>query len=109
MHFTIDTDYAITAHDSVPPHREDAIGFGNHAELSRATINWLMPQFSELWNANAGVAPFGGQRLVKKFKNRSIAVKRIWQAIESGFRLPSFVSPEPEATIQSEPEPDMPK
>lgn len=114
MYYTIDSDYAINAHETAQPKEENQITFGNLAEFQRAAGNWLMPQFVDLWNSFAGVPPFGQLRTIKKFENRNIATKRIWQALESGFaggiqpEQPSE-APDPDATITSEEPIEMPK
>jgi Protein of unknown function (DUF3489) len=45
-------------------------------ELAAATRDWRMPQFVTLWNMLPGV------QAVKRFENRTVAIARIWRAIE---------------------------
>ena len=45
-------------------------------ELATATREWRMPQFVTLWNKLPGV------QAVKRFENRTVAIARIWRAIE---------------------------
>ena len=45
-------------------------------ELTAATREWRTPQFVTLWNKLPGVQP------VKRFENRTVAIERVWRAIE---------------------------
>jgi Protein of unknown function (DUF3489) len=82
MTFTIDTDHNVTAHAGNVAAREDQVAFATQQELAQATANWSTQQLVALWNSFAGVAPFGDLKRVKKFENRGIATKRIWETIQ---------------------------
>ena len=82
MTFTIDTDNNITAHDAAPAAQDNAIAFATEKEFTKATAEWPVTRFSEVWNAIAGAPPFGDLKPVKKFTDRKTAASRIWKAIQ---------------------------
>ena len=53
----------------------------------------------EVWNSFAGIAPFDDLKPVKKFTNRQIAVRPIWQAVA---RLSPAVAQQAERVAPSE-------
>ena len=84
--FTIDAENNISAFPT-PDHAEAAIGAGaqpftSQDELANLTAEWPTARLVETWNGFAGVAPFSDLKAVKKFTTRTIAVSRIWQAIQ---------------------------
>ena len=89
MFYTLDRDNAITAfateqevNANVPPQGYDWIVTAEK-QLAKATAEWPISRFVEVWNSFAGVAgPFGDLKPVKKFENRAKAVARIWAAIK---------------------------
>jgi hypothetical protein len=50
--------------------------FANEAALAKLAANWPAARLVEIWNSLPGETP------VKKFKDRSTAVARIWKAIQ---------------------------
>ena len=107
--FTITTDHNITAFETaaqvqqaIPPSGFAVIA-STQKEFSKATAEWPISQLVELWNAFAGVVPFGDLKPVKKFTDRETAVGRIWKAIQALTPTPAQqaapVAPQqPEAT-----------
>lgn len=59
---------------AVPP--EDALCFSNPQELARITNGWPLRRLAEIWNGLIGVQP------VQRFENHSVAVARIWRALQ---------------------------
>ena len=51
--------------------------FRNETGLAKLAANWPVGRLVDIWNSLPGVTP------VKKFKDRSTAVKRIWNAIQN--------------------------
>ena len=80
--FTIDTDNNITAHAAAPAAQDNVVAFATEKEFIKATAEWPIARFTEVWNAFAGVPPFGDLKPVKKFENRAKATARIWAAIQ---------------------------
>jgi hypothetical protein len=89
MFYTLDRDNAITAfatdqevNANIPPQGYDWI-ITTEKQLAKATAEWPISRFVEVWNSFAGVAgPFGDLKPVKKFENRAKAIARIWTAIQ---------------------------
>lgn len=77
--FTIDRNNHITALPSTPQARvnAEAARFSGAKELSRIAKGWPGPRLVEIWNE------LPGQKPVKKFTNRKVAVSRIWAAAQS--------------------------
>ena len=50
--------------------------FATEQELEQLTAAWPMPRLVDVWNQLPGVRP------VARFENRSVAVRRIWQALQ---------------------------
>jgi Protein of unknown function (DUF3489) len=80
--FTIDSENNIVAHTAVPDHLDSAQAFDSEKELAKLVAEWPVARLLDLWNSFAGVAPFQELKPVKKFTNRSVAVARIWAAIQ---------------------------
>jgi hypothetical protein len=80
--FTIDSENNIVAHAAMPANLESAQAFESEKELTKLAAEWPVARLLDLWNSFAGVAPFQELKPVKKFTNRSVAVKRIWAAIQ---------------------------
>lgn len=79
--FTIDGDQNITTFDSLKETTAaDLAGaeyFGSHEELAQLAASWPSSRLIEIWNSLPGVAP------VKKFKDRTAALARIWKAAQA--------------------------
>jgi Protein of unknown function (DUF3489) len=77
--FTIDHNNHITALTSTPQAQLNAevARFSDIRDLGRAAKRWPGPRLVEIWNA------LPGQKPVKKFTNRKVAVSRIWAAAQS--------------------------
>ena len=88
--FTIDSENNIIAHAGVPASADPQQLFATEKELAKLAADWPGARLIEVWNSLAGVAPFDDLQPVKKFTNRPIAVRRIWQAIA---RLSPAVAP----------------
>src|SRR3954469_14178383 len=54
----------------------DAVAFSTPEQLDAVTANWPMRRFVDVWNQ------LPGQRRVARFENRSVAVQRLWRAID---------------------------
>lgn len=80
--FSIDNENTITHHDAPPATAEGLIVFSNDRDLDRSTADQPLSRLAQIWNGFAGAPPFGDLKPVKKFENRIIATKRIWQAIQ---------------------------
>src|ERR1019366_2129334 len=87
--FTIDTDNNITAHAAAPAAQDNVVAFATEKEFIKATAEWPIARFTEVWNAFAGVPPFGDLKPVKKFENRAKATARIWAAIQKREAAPA--------------------
>jgi hypothetical protein len=77
--FTIDRNNHITALSSTPQAQvnPEAARFSGARDLDRLAKHWSGPRLVEIWNA------LPGQKPVKKFTNRKVAVSRIWAAAQS--------------------------
>jgi len=80
--FTIDSENNITAHAGLPAGADESQSFGNQKELATLTADWPASRLVDTWNSFAGVAPFDDLKPVKKFTNHSVAVARIYKAVE---------------------------
>lgn len=97
--------YSIGADDTVrvlpanaPEPADGALSFGSLEEVEQETQNWPMRRLVSVWNQ------LPGHRPVRRFENRSIALARLWRAIEK-------LQPAPvaqEATPSSEVKPELP-
>src|SRR4051794_19247082 len=56
---------------------QDAVAFSTPEQLDAVTANWPMRRLIDVWNQ------LPGHRRVARFENRSVAVQRLWRAIES--------------------------
>jgi hypothetical protein len=74
--FLIDAENNITALDS-PDHAEAGQTFTSEDELGQLFAAWPASRLIEVWNSIPGLTP------VRKFRDRSTAVSRIWRAIQS--------------------------
>ena len=81
--FALDTDNTITAYLAGEAIPEDQTRFASEKELMKLATNWPAERLVEIWNAFAGVPPFGDLKPVKKFTDRKTAVGRIWRAIQA--------------------------
>jgi len=84
--FTISNDNNITAF-ATPEAAQDtlaqgALAFASQKEFAKLAADWPAARLVEVWNAFAGVVPFGDLKPVKKFTDRKGAVARIWKAIQ---------------------------
>jgi hypothetical protein len=80
--FSIDTDNNITAFAATEQITEGQDQFASQKELAKLSAAWPIARFVEVWNAFAGVPPFGALKPVKKFTDRKTAVTRIWTVIQ---------------------------
>jgi hypothetical protein len=82
--FTIDNNdnniTAFTATEQVPDGQKR---FASQKEFAKLSSDWPISRFVEVWNAFAGVVPFGNLKPVKKFTDRKTAVSRIWKTIQA--------------------------
>jgi hypothetical protein len=85
--FTIDRNNHITALPFTPEAQvnPEAARFSGVQDLGRLAKGWPGPRLVEIWNA------LPGQKPVKKFTNRKVAVSRIWAAAQ---RLTAEPSPQ---------------
>jgi hypothetical protein len=78
--FTIDNGNRIIAHASKAVAREgieaDPSSFASEVELEALTSGWPSARLVALWNSQPGVVA------VKKFTDRTTAVRRLWKAIQ---------------------------
>jgi hypothetical protein len=87
MHiFTIDSNNNIAVfaslEDATSAPINNAETFASARDLSKLAGTWPAARLVEIWNSFAGVAPFDKLTPVKKFKDRKVAVTRIWEAIQ---------------------------
>ena len=79
--FTIDSDNKITAFGSLKEAQAaDSAGaeyFSSEEELAQLAASWPPNRLIEIWNSLPDVAP------VKKFKDRTTALARIWKAAQA--------------------------
>src|SRR5688572_6993617 len=79
--FTIDCDQNITTFDSLKEATAaDTAGaeyFASQEQLSQLAASWPSNRLIEIWNSLPGVTP------VKKFKDRTTALARIWKAAQA--------------------------
>lgn len=100
--FTIDSENNnIVAHAGVPASAAHQQTFASEKELARLAAGWPSARLIEVWNSFAGVTPFDDLKPVKKFTNRQIAVRRIWQALK---RLSPAFAPQAEPVAHMEKE-----
>jgi len=81
--FAIATDNNITAFTAAEQVPEGQDRFASEKEFAKFSADWPITRFPEVWNAFAGVPPFGDLKPVKKFTDRKTAVNRIWKAIQA--------------------------
>ena len=81
--FAIDNENNITAFDPAARVPEGQDSFTTEKEFAKLSSEWPISRFAEVWNAFAGVPPFGDLKPVKKFTDRKTAVARIWKAIQT--------------------------
>jgi hypothetical protein len=55
----------------------DGTRFATEKDFASVSRDWPMPRLVEIWNKLPGVTP------VRKFTNRSTALRRIWAAIQA--------------------------
>ncbi len=77
--FTIDRNNHITAltPTSQAPLNPEATRFNGLQDLGRLAKRWPGPRLVEIWNA------LPGQKPIKRFTNRKVAVSRIWAVAQS--------------------------
>jgi hypothetical protein len=78
MNFTIDSDNNISA-GGIPSAADES--FTTQKDLAKLAARWPAARLVEIWNSFAGVTPFDDLQPVKKFTNREVAVKRIFEAV----------------------------
>jgi hypothetical protein len=76
--FVIDSVNRATAHASSErvPHRDGGTQFTTEKEFVSVSSDWPLSRLVAIWNNLSGVT------LVRKFKDRGTAVRRIWTAIQ---------------------------
>jgi Protein of unknown function (DUF3489) len=74
--FAIDDQNHITIQSEGADLAPGLIHFRSQQELEALTAQWPTSKLVDLWNRIPGTAP------VKKFTNRSIAIRRIWTMLE---------------------------
>lgn len=94
--FTIDADNNITSWDSRPAGTTDLEVFTSLDELATVATNWPSTRLVEIWNSLTGVVP------VKKFKDRTTALGRIWKQIQHLAPTPAPQAKAPEAQRPAE-------
>jgi hypothetical protein len=80
--FTIDSDNNIVAHAAIPGDLESAQAFDTEKDLAKLAAEWPASRLVDVWNSFAGVAPFQELKPVKKFTKRTMAVARVWAAVQ---------------------------
>src|ERR1700685_1543801 len=78
--FTIDVENNITAFVSPKDIQGSESGtetFTNSTELAGLAARWPGARLVEIWNGLTGVRP------IQRFTSRTVAAKRIWEAIQS--------------------------
>ena len=81
--FSIDADNTITTFAAAEQLPEGQERFTSEEELFDASTTWPADRLVAVWNSFAGAAGFGaGLKPVKKFTDRTVACKRIWNAIQ---------------------------
>ena len=80
--FAISTDNKITAFAATGQVPEGQDRFASQKDFAKLSAAWPIARFVEVWNAFAGVPPFGALKPVKKFTDRKTAVSRIWTVIQ---------------------------
>jgi|ERR1035437_9536880 hypothetical protein len=101
MYYSIDKANDITAHASAPAAQDGTILFATEKQFVKASAEWPISRFVEVWNSFAGAPPFGDLKPVKKFENRAKATARIWAAIQKLQPAPEAPTPEPQAAPKS--------
>jgi Protein of unknown function (DUF3489) len=74
--FTIDDQNHIAIHSEGAEPAHGSVHFRSQQELEALAAKWPTSKLVDLWNRIPGTAP------VKKFTNRSIAIRRIWALLE---------------------------
>ena len=96
--FAIDADNTITTFPAAEQVPEGQERFSSENELAAAASLWPRDRLVQIWNSFAGVAGFGADlKPVKKFTDRTVAVARIWKAIQklnSAAETPATTAPE---------------
>jgi hypothetical protein len=77
MIFTIDQENNITAAGNGAAIPENTQQFGSQKELSKLAAEWPAERLVDIWNSLPGV------KAVKKLPKRTLAVGRIWKAIQN--------------------------
>ncbi len=77
--FNVDSANSIKAYASSQKARQcrDGTRFATEKDFASVSKDWPMLRLVEIWNKLPGVTP------VRKFTNRSIALRRIWAAIQA--------------------------
>ena len=77
--FTIDLENSITAQDATDLSElpEGSQRFSSETALAELAAHWTGTRLVEIWNTLPGVQP------VHKFTSRTMAMRRIWKAIQS--------------------------
>ena len=70
-----DDSVGVQAAEEAKP-AEAVVSFSTVEQLRKETSSWQTPQFVRVWNKLPGARP------VSRFENRTIAVDRLWRALE---------------------------
>ena len=76
--FVVDSTNSVEVHASTKAARQcrDGTQFATETDLASVSAEWPMHRLVAIWNQLPGVKP------VRKFTNRSIALRRIWRATQ---------------------------
>ena len=81
--FAIDAENTITTFAAAAQIPEGQERFSSDEELFAASTTWPADRLVAIWNSFAGVAGFGADlKPLKKFTDRAVACKRIWNAVQ---------------------------
>ena len=78
----------------------NAESFGSEATLAELAANWPTARLIEIWNGLPGQIP------VKKFKDRTSAISRIWKAIQYPGPATPVLADEPALSPEAPPIPE---
>jgi hypothetical protein len=101
--FAINAENTITTFAAAARIPEGQERFTSEEELFAASTTWPADRLVQIWNSFAGVAGFGADlKPVKKFTDRTVAVARIWKAIQKLDGAATTAEPEPAAAAPAQ-------
>ncbi len=86
-----DNRVGVLAAGQAKPADDAVVSVSSLEELTTATSHWPMPQLVSVWNQ------IPGARRVTRFENRSIAIERLWRALEALPEADSDTAGKPES------------